>query len=112
MANHLKQFVKDVKKLSRQLDSGKGLMVKKTFDTTASIYSGGHENKPLMTIRANGDYKISMLKLLMIVLFTAAVFGAALMFIRGIKHSRSLKLRRPPVPPRVPRFDDDLDIPL
>ena len=112
MANQYKHLVKEVKRLAKQLDSDKGLTIKKTFDTTASLYNHGHENKPLVTVRANGDVKISVIKLLLVYLLVASVVSAVLVIARGTKNSRHIIKRRPPVPPHRPSFDDDIDIPF
>ena len=111
MANQYKHLVKEVKRLSKRLDSDKGLTVKKTFDITTSLYNHGHENKPLVTVRANGDVKISVVKLLLVILFVASVASVALVIARGIRNGRRIK-RRPPIPPHKPSFDDDIDIPF
>ena len=111
MAHQYKHFVKEVRRLAKQLDSDKGLTIKKTFDTTASLYNHGHENKPLVTIRANGDFKIPVIKLLLVILFVASVASVALVIARGIRNGRRVK-RRPPFSPHRPSFDDDIDIPF
>lgn len=111
MANQYKHLVKEVKRLSKQFDSDKGPTIKKTFDITTSLYNHGHENKPLVTIRANGDFKISVIKLLLVILFVASVASVALVIARGIRNGRRIK-RRPPIPPHRPSFDDDIDIPF
>lgn len=111
MANQYKHLVKEVKRLSKLLDSDKGPTIKKTFDITTSLYNHGHENKPLVTVRANGDVKISVIKLLLVLVVVASVVSAALVILRGIKNGRRVK-RRPPFSPHRPSFDDDIDIPF
>ena len=111
MANQYKHLVKEVKRLAKQFDSDKGPTIKKTFDITTSLYNHGRENKPLVTVRANGDVKISVVKLLLVIVVVASVVSAALVILRGIKNDRRVK-RRPPIPPHRPAFDDDIDIPF
>lgn len=71
-----KKAKKNAKKLSKQMFSEKGLMLKRTFEKTTAIYTGGKENKPIITFTTQGDYKMSVVKLaviLMCVLSSAAL---------------------------------------
>ncbi|MCI8388131.1 MAG: hypothetical protein HFE63_06650 [Clostridiales bacterium] len=104
MSKPLKNLKKDIKKCSKHLNSDKGLTVKKTFDVTTSFYGHGKENKPYMTIGAKGDFKISVLKLVLIIIGVISAVSLVLLGIKGlISKCRSKKYRD-----RDDQLDDEL----
>ena len=91
---YAKQLAKDMKKLSKQLYSDKGLMLKKTYDVTTSVYGHGKESKPYITVNAKADYKISIVKLIVILMCIASTLTLIALCIRGLfEHCRPKKCR-------------------
>ena len=86
-----KQLPKDMKKISRHINSEKGLMLRYSFDAGASLYGHGKEKKPYMSIRAKGDYKIPIVKLLV---FLACAASTAVLIGLLVKSLREYS-RRP-----------------
>ncbi len=84
MAKLGKQVRKDVKKMSKQLFSKKGLTLKQTYDISTSFYANKKENKPYVTITAHGDYKISVLKLIVILMCILSSVMVIVLCIRGL----------------------------
>ncbi len=91
MAKISKQLPKDMKKISKQINSEKGLMLRYFFDAGASLYGHGKEKKPYVSIRAKGDYKIPVVKLLV---FLACAASTAVLIGLLIKSIRAYS-RRP-----------------
>lgn len=73
-----KKARKGAKKLSKQMFSEKGMMLSRSYESTTSIYTGGKDKKPLITVTAQGDYKISVVKLIVILM---CVFSTAALVI-------------------------------
>ena len=64
-----------MKRMSKQLNSENGLMLKKTFDITTSFYGNGKENKPYIAVNTKGDFKISLFKLFVILTLALSTFA-------------------------------------
>jgi hypothetical protein len=94
MSKRFASFQRDLKRLSKQLNSEKGLMLKKTFDTTASLYGKGKENKPYVTLNVKGDFKISILKLTVILIFILSTLALIMFCIRNFIWHYSIKKAR------------------
>ncbi|MBQ8510216.1 MAG: hypothetical protein IJ493_09955 [Clostridia bacterium] len=99
---YAKHFAKDMKKLSKQLYSEKGLMLKRTYDITTSVYGHGKEKKPYVTINAKADYKISVVKLIVILMCVFSTLALVALCVKGVvDHCRPKK--------RVRDYDSDFD---
>ena len=95
MSKQLKILKKDAKKLVKHIESYKGLTLKSSFDTSTSIVKKGHENSPLFTLSAKGDYAIPLLKLILILVGIGAAVTAVTMAVRSLAENiRERKLRR------------------
>jgi len=92
MKTLLRQCNKAVKKASHYLNSDRGLTLKQTFDIKMSFYAKGQDKKPYVSFTASGDYRISVLKLTLILLGIIAAIAGLIIGIRNL--IVSLKKRR------------------
>ncbi len=103
MANKLKAVKKGLNRIKKQLDSDNGLTLHSTFDVNTSLYSHGKDGAPHVSLWAKGDYKISILKLALILVGAAMICAAVAVSIRAVAR----KLREPKPRPRKPKRTTD-----
>ncbi len=84
MANFAKSMKKSAQKFSSELFSDKGLTLSQVFKSTTSLYKGKNESKPLISVSARGDCRISVLKLVIILLCSVSCTIFAALLIRSI----------------------------
>ena len=94
MAKLRKRIRKDMKKLSKQLYSPKGLTLKQTFDFTTSFYGRKKEKKPYLTFSARGDFKISVAKLVVISVCTVTSILLLVLLFKSLFESLKERRRR------------------
>lgn len=109
MTKQLKKFSKDVKKLLKRIESCKGLTLKSSFDTSASIVKKGRENSPYVTINAKGDYSISLVKLLLIVIGVSAAVTSIVLAIKSVVESIRKRKRKRELEEYQRACDDIID---
>ena len=112
MMEQFKVIKKDMRRLSKQLNSEKGLTLKNTFDVTASLYSRGKESKPYVSVNAKGDYRISVFKLIVILTFvfsTLLLISLCLKNIAGRCHTAKCHTSkyRPSKPRETEKYRDE-----
>ena len=112
MANFAKSLKKNTKKISNELFSDKGLTLKQTFKSTTSLYTGANENKPLISLTSRGDYKISVLKLVIILLCAVSCAALVVLLInKAIDRCRTKKHQETDIFFDEP-YDDEDEIPF
>ena len=107
MAKQLKHLQKDMKKLSKQLNSDKGLMLKKNYDCTLSFYGKGKENKPYVTVNSKGDFKISVIKLIVIITCVLSTLALLSLLVRSISEHCRPKPKKHFLQDEFPETDED-----
>ena len=94
MSKQLKKLKKDAKKLMKRLESCKGLTIRSSFDSSASIVRKGHESAPLFTLSAKGDYSIPVIRLILILLGISAAVTAVTLTVKTIAENLRERKRR------------------
>ncbi len=97
MANLAKKFHKSAKRLSKQLDCERGLTIGHSHTCTTSLYRGKKSSKPYMTVSVSGNYKISVLKLILWVLcviFSVVLVSRLVCTVKGAKSKRKCRKNR------------------
>lgn len=79
-----KKLIKGSKKLSKQLYGKKSLTLKHSYDGSFSIFGSAKEKKPLITVTASGEYKISVFKLIVILMCIMSTAALVVLLIRSI----------------------------
>ncbi len=79
-----KKLVKGSKKLSKQLYGKKSLTLKHSFDSTLSIFGSVKEKKPLLTVTVGGEYKISVFKLIVILMCIVSTAALVVLLVKSI----------------------------
>ena len=82
MAKLEKKLKKKTKKLNKRVFGKKSLTLMQNYVITTSFYGRNKDKKPYVTITATGDYKISVAKLILILL---GIFSAAVLIVVCIK---------------------------
>ena len=77
-----KKMKKKAKKLNKKVFGKKSLTLAQNYVITTSFYGRNKDKKPYVTITAAGDYKISVAKLILILL---GIFSAAVLIVVCIK---------------------------
>ena len=84
MAKLSKKIKKNTKKLEKRAFGKKSLTLKQNFSVTTSFYSHGKDSKPYVTLSANGDYRISVAKLILIALGIITAFSLLALALKSL----------------------------
>lgn len=79
-----KKAKKGAKKLNKQVFGKKGPMMTHSFESVTSFYKNGKEKDPVYSVARSGEYKISLFKLILIVLCVAAAIAALVAVIKAV----------------------------
>lgn len=109
MGKEIKHLKNEIKKLSKYLGSDDGLMIKRNYDHSTAIYGHGKEGKPFITLSTKGDYKISVIKLAIILLTVASTLTLIIMGLRSLAELCRPKMRKPPKHSKSKDCDGELD---
>lgn len=92
MANFAKSLKKSTENFQNKLFSDNGLTLRQTFKSTTSLYKGKNESKPLISLTSRGDYKISVLRLVIILLCAVSCAAVVVLLIqRAVDRCRTKK---------------------
>lgn len=93
MANLQKKMKKDAKKLQSSLWGKKSLTLRHSWSFTTSLYGNKKKKKPYFAVSMQGDWKISVFKLVMILLGIGAAVTLVVLGVRAlIKNIRRKRL--------------------
>lgn len=95
MAKLQKKLKKGAKRLDKKvINNKKGLTLIQTFDITTSFYGRKKVKKPYITFTAHGDYKISVVKLILCLLLGIALITSVALCLRALFDRRHSRKRR------------------
>ena len=93
MANLQKKMKKDAKKLQSSLWGKKSLTLRHSWSFTTALYGNKKKKKPYFAVSMQGDWKISVFKLVMILLGIGAAVTLVVLGVRAlIKNIRRKRL--------------------
>lgn len=79
-----KKARKEAKRLNSQVFGKKGPMITHSFESVTSFYKNGKEKNPVYSFTNSGEYKISLFKLILIVLCVVAAIAALVAVIKAV----------------------------
>ena len=90
-----KKLKKGAKRLDKKvINNKKGLTLMQTFDITTSFYGRKQVKKPYVTLTARGDFKISVVKLLLCLLLGISLIALTVLCLRALFDRRHVKKSR------------------
>lgn len=84
MANLQKKMKKDAKKLQSSLWGKKSLTLRHSWSFTTALYGNKKKKKPYFAVSMQGDWKISVFKLVMILLGIGAAVTLVVLGVRAL----------------------------
>ena len=96
MAKFCKHLKKGIKKLDKKvINNKKGLTLMQSFDITTSFYGKKKVKQPYITLTAHGNYRISVVKLTLLVLLGISMLAGMAVCLRALFARRHTKRHRP-----------------
>ena len=84
MANLQKKMKKDAKKLQSSLWGKKSLTLRHSWSFTTALYGNKKKKKPYFSVSMQGDWKISVFKLVMLLLGIGAAVTLVVLGVRAL----------------------------
>ncbi len=106
------KFLKNLGRAQKKLCGKKSLSVKHSYNNSVSVYRNNDEKHPIITISADGEYKISILKLIMIILGVFSAAALLLLTVKKITKFKQRKLLRDPSQDELYAYPDDDCLPF
>ena len=80
--------VRNKKRLSKCHRGEKSLTLKHSYNNTFSVFRSTEEKRPLISVTANGEYKISVIRLVLILLCTLSALAVAVKIAKTMRDRR------------------------
>ena len=82
---------KNLHRSQKKLYGKNGLTVRHSYTNSVSVYRNNNEKHPLITLSADGEYKISVFKLILIILGILSTAALLLLFVKARRKCRRKK---------------------
>ncbi len=113
MEKQLKKLKKNARRVVNHINSDRGLTMKMTYDISTAFYSHGKEKTPHVIFARKGDYKISVVKLVLCIVGAGVALSAALLALKALFERltapRLSRVKAEKAPEPLPLPDEEID---